>query len=186
MADNKVFFGIKNVYYAVATDDGTGALTYATPVAIPGARSIGLSASGDVSNWYADNTVYFNTATNNGYEGDLVVADLPDSFRVNVLGEVLDTAGFYIEESGKPTVEFALLFQFEGDQQAIRHCMYRCTATRPDVASSTTEDTIEPNEQTITITAMPRISDGLVKTRCPESATTAYSAWFTSVQEPSA
>ena len=49
MADNKVFFGIKNVYYAVATDDGTGALTYATPVAIPGARSIGLSASGEMT-----------------------------------------------------------------------------------------------------------------------------------------
>lgn len=181
---NKVFFGIKNVYYAVATDNGSGTLTYATPVAIPGARSISLSASGDVSNWYADNAIYFNTATNNGYEGDLVVANLPDSFRVDVLGETLDTDGFYVESAGHPTVEFALLFQFEGDDEAVRHCMYRCTATRPDVASSTTEDTIEPNEQTLTITAMPRLSDNVVKSRCPESASTAYAAWFTTVQEP--
>lgn len=181
---NKVFFGIKNVYYAVATDNGSGTLTYATPVAIPGARSISLSASGDVSNWYADNAIYFNTATNNGYEGDLVVANLPDSFRVDVLGEVLDTDGFYVESAGQPTVEFALLFQFEGDQEAVRHCMYRCTATRPEVSSSTTEDTVEPNEQTLTITAMPRLSDNVVKSRCPESAATAYAAWFTTVQEP--
>lgn len=181
---NKVFFGIKNVYYAVATDNGSGTLTYATPVAIPGARSISLSASGDVSNWYADNAIYFNTATNNGYEGDLVVANLPDSFHVDVLGETLDTDGFYVEEAGKPTVEFALLFQFEGDQEAVRHCMYRCTATRPEVSSSTTEDTVEPNEQTLTITAMPRLSDNVVKSRCPESASTAYAAWFTTVQEP--
>lgn len=181
---NKVFFGIKNVYYAVATDNGSGTLTYATPVAIPGARSISLSASGDVSNWYADNAIYFNTATNNGYEGDLVVANLPDSFRVDVLGETLDTDGFYVESAGQPTVEFALLFQFEGDQEAVRHCMYRCTATRPEVSSSTTEDTVEPNEQTLTITAMPRLSDNVVKSRCPESAATAYAAWFTTVQEP--
>lgn len=181
---NKVSFGIKNVYYAKATDNGSGTLTYATPVAIPGARSISLSASGDTNNWYADNVIYFSTANNNGYEGDLVVAEIPDSFRVDILGETLDTNGFYVEEAGKPTVEFALLFQFEGDDEAIRHCLYRCTATRPQVSSSTTEDTVEPQEQTISITAMPRISDSVVKSRCPESATTAYAAWFSTVQQP--
>ena len=183
---NKVKFGIKNVYYAVATEGTGGALTYDTPVAIPGARSISLSASGDTSSWYADNVNYFSTAANNGYEGDLTVALIPDSFRVDVLGEVLDTKGFYVESTNKPTVEFALMFQFEGDESATRHCLYRCTATRPQVNSATVEETIEPQEETITITAMPRINDGVIKSRCPASATTPYSAWFTSVQEPTA
>ena len=183
---NKVKYGIKNVYYAVATEGTGGVLTYGTPVAIPGARSISLSASGETSNWYADNVVYFSTAANNGYEGDLAVALVPDSFRVDVLGEVLDTKGFYVEETNKPTVEFALLFQFEGDESATRHCFYRCTATRPQVNSATVEETIEPQEETITITAMPRINDNVIKSRCPASATTPYSAWFTAVQEPTA
>ena len=183
---NKVKFGIKNVYYAKATDDGTGKLSYEKPVAMPGARSISLSASGEVSNWYADNVVFFSVAASNGYEGDLVLAMIPDSFRTEILGETLDeNGGFYVEKSDVPTVEFALLFQFEGDVSATRHCMYRCTATRPEVSSSTVEDTVEPQEQTITITAMPRISDSIVKSRCPADAS-AYANWFTAVQEPAA
>lgn len=189
MADtNKITFGIKNVYYAKATDDGTGALTYATPVAIPGARSISLSAAGDNTKWFADNIVYFSGENNNGYEGDLVVAKLPDTFRTDILGEVLDAKGFYVEKSGTQTSEFALLFEFDGDKNATRHCMYRCTAARPDVASSTVEESIEPNEQTISITAMARISDNVVKSACPfaAEADSSYATWFSAVQEPTA
>lgn len=182
---NKVQYGIKNVYYAVATTGTGGAVTYGTPVAIPGARSISLSAAGDNTKWYADDNVYFAIDANNGYEGDLTVALIPDSFRTDVLGEVLDTKGFYVERSGAPAVEFALLFEFSGDQNATRHCMYRCTASRPDVASSTVEETIEPQEQTITITAMPRLSDQVVKASCPPDSNS-YDAWFTAVQEPTA
>ena len=167
---NKVQYGIKNVYYAVATTGTGGAVTYGTPVAIPGARSISLSAAGDNTKWYADDNVYFAIDANNGYEGDLTV----------------DNKGFYVETSGAPVVEFALLFEFSGDQNATRHCMYRCTASRPDVASSTVEETVEPQEQTISITAMPRLADQVVKASCPASATTSYSAWFTTVQEPTA
>ena len=118
---NKVKYGIKNVHYAVITESG-GTLTYGTPVAIPGAVSLSLDASGDTNNFYADNIVYFSTSANNGYEGDLEVALIPDSFKVDVLGEVLDTKGFYVERTGQPTKEFALLFQFEGDESATKHC----------------------------------------------------------------
>lgn len=185
---NKITYGIEQVYYAKATDDGAGNLTYASPVPIPGARSISLSSSGENTKWYADNLVYFSAENNNGYEGDLVVAMLPDSFRTDILGEVLDTKGFYVEKAGGQTAEFALLFQFEGDQNATRHCFYRCTATRPDVASSTVEDSIEPNEQKITITAMARINDKVVKAACPydADAQSSYQTWYTAVQEPTA
>lgn len=185
---NKVFYGIENVYYAVATAGPGGALTYSTPVPIPGARSITLSSSGDSTAWHADNVTYFATNANNGYEGDLVVALLPDSFKTDVLGQVDDAKGFFVEKSDATPKEFALLFQFQGDENAIRHCMYRCTASRPEVSSSTVEDTIEPNEQTITITAMPRITDKVVKAECPfdDDASSAYQTWFTAVQEPTA
>lgn len=185
---NKIEYGIENVYYAKATDDGNGNLTYDTPVALPGARSISLSASGEQTKWYADNIVYFASDNNNGYEGDLVVANIPESFRTDILGEVLDTKGFYVESADKPTVEFALMFEFKGDANAVRYAMYRCTVSRPDVASSTVEDSIEPNEQTLSIVAMPRISDKVVKSKCPYDADpdSAYAKWFTAVQEPTA
>lgn len=179
---NKIKYGLSNVYYAVATDDGVGNLTYATPVAWPGAVSLSLDASGDKNDFFADNVLYFTSTANNGYEGDLETALIPDAFRTDVLGEELDsTGGYYVEKANKPVVEFALLFQFEGDENATRHALYRCVASRPGVNSQTKEETIEPQTESVTITAMPRISDNVVKSRCPSTAT-AYANWFTAVQ----
>lgn len=182
---NKIRYGISKCYYAVATDDGTGRLTYATPVALPGTVSLSMDAQGDTNTFYADNIAYFTSNANNGYQGDLKLALLPDSFRTDVLGEILDTNGFYIEKANVPTVEFALLFQFEGDESATKHCMYRCTASRPATSGSTKEQSIEPETESITITAMPRINDNVVKSRCPANAA-AYANWFTAVTEPTA
>lgn len=182
---NKIKYGIKNVYYAVATDDGTGTLTYATPVALKGAVSLSLDIQGDTNTFYADNIAYFTTSANNGYQGDLELALIPDGFRTAILGETLDTKGFYVERADDTQKEFALLFQFEGDDTATRHCLYRCTASRPSVSSATQEESIEPQTESITITAMPRISDSVIKARCPESATD-YATWFSAVVEPTA
>lgn len=182
---NKIKYGISKCYYAVATDDGTGTLTYATPVALRGAVSLSMDAQGDTNTFYADNIAYFTSNANNGYQGDLELALLPDDFRKDVLGEILDTKGFYVEKANVPTVEFALLFQFEGDESATRHCMYRCTASRPATNGSTKEESIEPQTESITITAMPRINDEVVKSRCPSSADS-YANWFSAVTEPTA
>lgn len=180
---NKVKYGLKNVYYAIATDDGAGTLTYATPVAWKGAVSLSMDAQGDTNNFHADNIIYWTGTANSGYQGDFECALIPDSFRTDVLGEEVDTAGVYVERAGVPTVEFALLFQFEGDESATRHCLYRCTASRPAVSGQTVEASIEPQTESITLTAMARISDELVKSRCPADAS-AYANWFTAVHEP--
>lgn len=182
---NKIKYGIQNVYYAVATDDGQGTLTYATPVALKGAVSLSLDTQGDTNTFYADNIAYFTSTANNGYQGDLELALIPDDFRQAILGETLDTKGFYVEKANDKQKEFALLFQFEGDESATRHCLYRCTAARPSVASTTQEESIEPQTESITITAMPRISDSVIKSRCPASAND-YASWFTAVVEPTA
>lgn len=181
---NKIKYGIKNVYYAVATEGTGGALSYATPVSIPGAVSLSLDAQGDTNTFYADNIAYFTSTANNGYQGDLEVALLPDAFRTDVLKETLDASGFYVEKADAKAKEFALLFQFEGDDKAVRHCLYRCAASRPSVSGQTKEESIEPQTETVTITAMPRINDNVIKSRCPETATTAYSSWFSAVTEP--
>lgn len=180
---NKIKYGIKNVYYAVATEGAGGVLTYATPVAIPGAVSLSLEAQGDTNTFYADNIAYYTSTADNGYQGDLELALVPDDFRVDVLGETLDTKGFYVETSDGTQNEFALLFQFEGDESNVRHCLYRCSASRPAVNGQTREESIEPQTESITITAMARINDGVIKSRCPESATD-YATWFSAVVEP--
>lgn len=51
---NKVRFGLKNCYYAKATFDEDGNVTYDTPKRLPGAVSIGLDPEGESENFYAD------------------------------------------------------------------------------------------------------------------------------------
>ncbi len=179
---NKIKYGLRNVHYAKVTSvSSTGVLTYASPVGIPGAVNLSLSAEGESNPFYADDIIYFQSASNNGYSGTLEIALLPDTFKTDILGDTVGTNGVMVEHANVVPSEFALLFEFQGDDKATRHAMFRCTCTRPDVGSQTKEASITPVTETLNITALPRMNDYVVKGSCPQTATTAYGAWFTSV-----
>jgi len=183
--DNKVQYGLKNVHYASVTV-GTNSVTYGTPVAWPGAVSLSLSAEGDTNDFYADNVKYFTAIANNGYSGDFESAMVPDSFKKDIMGQIVGTgakSGVYYEDASVQPKAFALLFQFEGDINATKYVLYNCKMARPDIESSTTEDGIEVQTVTGKITASPREFDQIVKAECADTASTAYSGWFTSVVE---
>lgn len=182
---NKVKYNLKNVHAAVLTEtevNGVKTFSYGTPKAIPGAVSIALDAEGESSPFYADGIVYFRSVTNNGYSGDLEIALIPEWFRTELLQEELDSKGVLIEKStNAESTKFALLFEFDGDVNAIRHVLYKCTASRPSIESETKEDTIEPGTEKLSITADPR-SDGLVKARTGDEVDqTTYQNWYKSV-----
>lgn len=183
---NKVKYGLCNVYYAVATIDSSNVATYGTPKAWKGAVSLSLDAEGGSTKFRADNIDYWVGQSNNGYSGDFESALIPDDFRKDVLGELVDSAGVMVEDAGAKTQPFALLFQFEGDEKNTRHVLYNCTATRPSVSGSTTDEEIEPQTETLTLTAVAvhnsALNKDVIKARCKE-ADTPYSAWFDSVYQ---
>ena len=177
---NKVKFGLRNVYYAVGETDADGAMTYESPVRIPGAVNMTMDPQGDTTPFYADDIIYFTSTANNGYQGTLEVALIPDSFRTDVLGETADSKGVFVETAGAATKEFALLFEFQGDVNAIKHVFFRVAATRPAVNGQTQEASITPQTEILNITAMPRINDHVVKARCPQTSQ-AYATWYNAV-----
>ena len=188
-SENKIKFGLKNVYYAIATIAADGSATYDTPVKFPGAVSLSLDPQGENTPFYADNIVYYVGSSNTGYEGDLEMARIVDSFREDVLGETADTKNVLVERVDAPVVHFALLFQFEGDQKAVKHVLYNCTATRPTIGSATKEDTVEPETETVTITATSiyneTLQSDIVKARSnKDTDDTTYEGWFSAVYQP--
>lgn len=182
---NKVKYNLKNVHAAKLKKDTSGAFSYETPMAIPGAVSISLDAEGESSPFYADGIVYFRSTVNNGYSGDLEIALIPEWFRTEILKEQLDKNGVLVEKAdATETEKFALLFEFDGDVKAIRHVLYNCSASRPLIESETKEDTIEPGTETLALTADPR-EDGLVKSRTGDTTTDAiYKDWYKAVYIP--
>lgn len=188
---NKIKYGLKNVYYAVATIASDGSATYDTPVAIPGAVSLSLEPQGENTPFYADNIAYWIGVANNGYEGDLEIARVPDSFKTDVLGYKTSGNGLYVEDANAGAIHFALLFQFEGDVKATRHVMYNCTATRAAAAGNTKGENVEPQTESLTIKAttiyVSALSTDVVKSETNESTTdTVYNGWFTAVTLPTA
>ena len=181
---NKVKFNICNVHYALITVSEEGEVTFGTPVAMPGAVSLSLEPNGEPSNFYADGYAYYTISNNMGYEGDLELAMVPESFRTDVLKESLDTNQVLVENANVETANFALLFEFDGDVKKIRHVLYNCSAARPNIGSSTNEEEIEVQTETLALTAAP-LANGYVKARTGDSTTDeVYKGWYGAVYMP--
>ena len=181
---NKVKFGLKNAHYAKVTFDEDGSVTYAKPVRLPGAVSLSMDPEGENENFYADDIVYYVINNNSGYEGDLELALIPEEFLKDILHEEEDDNGVLAENSNNSFERFALLFEFTGDQNAIRHVLYCCSATRPSMEGETAEDEREVQTETLTITAT-ALANGYVKAKTSVNTTKeVYDKWYETVYEP--
>ncbi len=181
---NKVKFNIKNIHIAKRTvSDDTQQATYGTPFAMPGGVSISLEPQGEISKFYADGIVYYQTNSNAGYEGDVEVAKIIDQFRTEILKEILDKNKVLFEDTHAVSESFAFGFDIDGDQRTERFWFYNCVATRSTEESSTVEDTTEPTTETFTISAAPD-ENGYVRARTTaETPEETYKAWYDAVYE---
>lgn len=181
--ENKVEFGLRNCYYAVVTVDESGKITYGAPKKLPGVVSITFDKSGDLIRFKADDIDYYTNANNQGYEGTLTLARVPEDFRTEVLKEKKTDKGVLIENSDAQTANIALMFEFQGDVKATRHLLYYCSVNRPSVGS-TTKDSGDPNTTELAMVASPRPSDNLVKASTSAGVDEeTYNSWYTKVYE---
>ena len=211
---NKVKLNICNVHYAPITVAEEGTVSFGTPVPMPGAVSISMDPTGEPESFYADGIEYYVINNNQGYDGDLELAMIPESFRTDILKEEQDANKVLVENANSETGSFALLFEFDGDIRKIRHVLYNCTASRPTIEAKTNEDEKEVQTETLTIKARPMadgyvkaktnedekevqtetltikarpMADGYVKAKTGDATTdTVYNNWYKSVYQPTA
>lgn len=183
----KVKFGLKNVHYAMLIEEENGDISFGPPKALPGGVSMSLSPQGDTETFYADDVAYYVTVANNGYQGDLEIALIPDEFRQDVLGDKLDEKDkVLVENATAESRPFALLYQVANDQKPTRRVFFSCTAARPAENNSTISSTKTPNTETLTLTVAP-LADGTIRAKTTDDTPEAvYNNWFTEVWRPSA
>lgn len=185
--ENKVQFNLHNVHIApiINYDSEDGVPNYETPIPVPGAVSLTLGASGTSNPFYADGIVYFMATQNTGYNGDLTMARFPDAIREALWGYFTTGNGKLLTEVADiPSVEFALLFDIDGDVDHEHFVLYRCTATKPALNANTNTDSKNPDTQVSTISAMPIL--GVVMARTTSATPSTVKAnWFDDVdREP--
>lgn len=176
---NKIKYGLKNVHYAVI-NEVNGSVGYGTPKPVPGSVSLVLNAVGEPVEFYAEDSAYYEEDTNNGYDGTLEMALIPDSFRVDVLGDEIDTNGALIENANAKPKKIALMYEFTGDINKIRHVNYNVKVSRPSVEGATKTNTKEPKTETMNISARPAIDTSDVKGKV-EQGSAAYDTFFSAV-----
>ena len=187
MSENKVKFGLSNVHIAKITETD-GKITYGTPFAMTGARSLTADPEGETTPFYADNIKYYIATSNQGYTGDLEIAMLVKEFFTQILGQEEDTNGAIFESADDVNARFALMGEIDGDVKKRRFVYFDCTATRPSAEMNTVEESKEPQTDTISITMSPRSTDKAIKAVIEPNETNqaVYDTFFTKVYEKNA
>lgn len=184
----KVRFGISDVYYSKITEGENGAITYATPIAIPGAVSLTLDVEGDTNNFYADNGVYASFDSNNGFSGSLTIADVPESVYTDLLGYHKDsTSGLLTELAEANETYFGMLCKVSSNEDPIGFKFYKCTLSRPAFAANTTTESIEPDTQELSLNVLPINTAGgvsVVKSHKVLTSAADTTAFFESIALP--
>ena len=182
---NKVRYGLKKAYYAVVTMSADNEPSFGTPTKLPGAVSLTLDSNAEQEIFYADDIQYFIASANNGYDGTLEIALIPESFEKDCLGAQTDTDGLLVETASDSGSYFALLFEFTGDEKAIRHCLYYCKASRSSIEADTKGETTEVHTEELTFKASPLPDSEIIKAKtCNSTDEDRYDAWYTSVALP--
>lgn len=180
---NKVHYDLQNVFVAELTLDDSDVATFGTPKRLPGAISMDLSAQGDNVTLRADGINYYVNNSNQGYQGDLTLAMVPDWFRAEFLGQTISTKDKVLVENAKTDQPkmFALLYEFQGDAHARRHVLYNCLAARPNLAGENKDNQREADTEALTLTASPLPTGEVKASTTAETPDEVYNGWTKNV-----
>ena len=151
---NKVEFGISQLHVGTYTVDDEGTVTLGSPYHQKGAVSFSPEEQSELTQFYADNIVYWSAYSGGSFEGDLEVALFDDKFKTDFLGykTTVDGGLAVVKNPVKPNVYIA--FQVEGDAESRRVILYNASLGAIRREHNTIEEQKEPATETIAVTVM--------------------------------
>lgn len=178
---DKVKFNIKNVHVAPMVKEGLEP-EWGEIIKIPGAVTFALDPQGEITPFYADGVVYYQSQANNGYTGDLEVAVFPDAF-LKAIYQILEGTQSKVltENANKEIKPFAMMFEEEGDVTGTKFVLYNCMATRPKRTFNTNTNTKTPQTQTISVTASPLENGNVMAMTQEDTPKEVVNNWYKSV-----
>lgn len=191
MSDSKgVRYGISNAHYAKYTEGSNGTLgTYATPVAMKGATALTLTPQGNTWTFYADNIAYETGSSNTGYEISVTIAVIGDQAKIDLLGYATDSNGVVYESADAEPASCAFLWEFGGSKVKKRGLLYNVKFNRPTMTGNTMTDSVDPDTDELTGTAIGRditvggVVKNIIKASVTNETATAsqFADWFDAV-----
>ena len=184
------FIGVKNLHLAPLTD--IEALTYETPVSVPGTVQIQASRSVSDEPAYADDEVWINAKSDTGGTGTLSLRDVISVAAIRTLiarltGYIVTTEGDVLATDKAP-VPCAILCEQTGYLHGRRKLFYYCELGKPDFDASTKEENASVGQIDIPFTFYPiKLAEGVVATtRDSFYGNSTYADWFEAVVKTTA
>ena len=178
--------GLKDLHYALLTEDGETGATYEEPVKIAGAITAKISPTVNTSTLYADDGPDEVATALGEITVELNVKDLPLSVQAALLGHTLGDDGVLIKNANDEASYVALGFKSLKSNGKYRYVwLYKGKFQIPEQEYQTKEDTPEFQTATIQGTFVKRQYDGDWQAIGDEDETgfTAGATWFNAVYE---
>lgn len=181
--------GLEKLYYALITKDDETALTYETPVYLPGVKEIKVSPKVSTEKLYAENKLWEQDTALDEVEVAINLTDLTNSERANLLGHTAAAEGGVFAKENDQAPYIALLYKANKSNDEARYqVLYKGKFELPEDNSKGKEGKTEFQTPEMKGLFQPTQNNGIwkyqVDTDDPDCPETIDSDFFASVIVP--
>jgi len=194
-AEYKPSLGLRDLYYALVTQDDASAYACGTPKYLAPAMKLTTKPKSNQESLYADDGAYESVSSEGETEGELEITEIPLVTLAELTGTVYDAAtGSLLDNGGTPPY-IALGYRAKKSNGKYKYYWYfRVRCQKPEEEKESDSDTPKPKTGKIKVTAlktiykwvMGAVTDGVKRRVVDEDVpgTTVLANWFTAVQVP--
>ena len=191
----KPALGLRDIYYALVTQDDASAYAAGTPKYLAPAMKLTTKPKTNSESLYADDGAYETMSSEGETEGELDITELPLETLAEITGTVYDAATGSLLDNGGTAPYIALGYRAKKSNGKYKYYWYyRVRCQKPEEEKESDSDTPKPKNAKLKVTAlktiyqwvMGAVTDGVKRRVVDEDVpgTTVLANWFTAVQVP--